>query len=122
MEVAGSGTFADGDRHQRLRTAPGVHGEAGRDGRLEPSTSSALGPGGRDLLPVDDGLCVGLHGAERSIIDAFHARGTTGTDLAVEALRRWLRRQGSQPGELLAIAARWPRAQARLQRPPEVLL
>ena len=77
---------------------------------------------GRDLLPVDNGICVGLYGAERSIIDAFHTRGTTGTDLAVEALRRWLRRQGSQPAQLLAMAAQWPRAQAPLQRALEVLL
>ena len=77
---------------------------------------------GRDLLPVDNGRCVGLYGAERSIIDAFLTRGSTGTDLSVEALRRWLRHQGSQPGELLAMAARWPRAQAPLQRALEVLL
>ena len=72
--------------------------------------------------PFDDGLCVGLYGAERSIIDAFRARGSTGADLAVEALRRWLRRQGSQPAQLLAMAARWPRAQAPLQSALEVLL
>ena len=77
---------------------------------------------GRDLLPVDNGRCVGLYGAERSIIDAFHTRGTTGADLAVEALRKWLRRQGSQPAQLLAMAARWPRAQAPLQRALEILL
>jgi hypothetical protein len=77
---------------------------------------------GRDLLPVDEGICVGLYGAERSIIDAFHTRGTTGADLALEALRRWLRRQGSQPARLLAMAAPWPRAQAPLQRALEVLL
>ena len=77
---------------------------------------------GRDLLPVDNGLCVGLYGAERSIIDAFHTRGTSGADLAVEALRKWLRRQGSQPAQLLAMAARWPRAQAPLQRALEILL
>ena len=77
---------------------------------------------GRDLLPVDNGLCVGLYGPERSIIDAFHTRGTSGADLAVEALRRWLRRGGSQPVQLLAMAARWPRARAPLQRALEILL
>jgi predicted transcriptional regulator of viral defense system len=77
---------------------------------------------GRDLLAVEDDLRVGLYGAERTIIDAFHTRGTTGTDLAVEALRRWLRRRGSQPGQLLRMAEAWPRAEAPLRRTLEVLL
>jgi predicted transcriptional regulator of viral defense system len=77
---------------------------------------------GRELLAVEDDLAVGLYGAERSIIDAFHTRGTTGTDLAVEALRRWLRRRGSQPGQLLRMAAAWPRAEAPLRHALEVLL
>jgi predicted transcriptional regulator of viral defense system len=77
---------------------------------------------GRELLTVEGDLRVGVYGAGRSIIDAFHTRGTTGTDLAVEALRRWLRRRGSQPGQLLAMASAWPRAEAPLRRALEVLV
>ena len=44
---------------------------------------------------VDDGLALGVYSAERSIIDAFRLRHQEGEELAIEALRRWLRR-GSQ--------------------------
>lgn len=77
---------------------------------------------GRGLLPIEDGISVGLYNSERSIIDAFNTRGTTGTEIAVEALRRWLRQNGSQPAALLTMAAAWPRAQAPLRRAIEILL
>jgi predicted transcriptional regulator of viral defense system len=77
---------------------------------------------GRDLLPVDGSIAVGLYNAERSIIDAFHTRGINGTDLAIEALRRWLRLPGSQPAHLLAMADAWPRAQPPLRAALEAML
>ena len=77
---------------------------------------------GRGQLAIEDGISVGLYSAERSIIDAFNTRGTTGTEIAVEALRRWLRQKGAQPAELLTMAAAWPRAQAPLRRAIEILL
>jgi predicted transcriptional regulator of viral defense system len=77
---------------------------------------------GRGLLTIEEGISVGLYSAERSIIDAFNTRGTTGTEIAVEALRRWLRRKGAQPAELLTMATAWPRAQAPLRRAIEILL
>lgn len=77
---------------------------------------------GRGQLTIEDGISVGLYCAERSIIDAFNTRGTTGTEIAVEALRRWLRQQGSQPAELLTMATAWPRVQAPLRRAIEILL
>lgn len=77
---------------------------------------------GRGQLTIEDGISVGLYSAERSIIDAFNTRGTTGTEIAVEALRRWLRQKGAQPAELLTMAAGWPRAQAPLRRAIEILL
>ena len=77
---------------------------------------------GRYLFEVDAGVFIGCYSAERSIIDAFHTRGLTGTDVAVEALKRWLRRPGSQPAQLLDLATSWPRALAPLRRALEVPL
>ncbi|MGF1664499.1 MAG: type IV toxin-antitoxin system AbiEi family antitoxin domain-containing protein [Kineosporiaceae bacterium] len=75
----------------------------------------------RDLVTVDGGLVIGLYSAERSIIDAFRLRGTEGADLAYEALRRWLRRRGSQPADLLAVASHWPRAVSPVRSALELL-
>lgn len=77
---------------------------------------------GQGRLMLDDGVAIGIYSAERSIIDAFHTRGTTGHDLAIEALRRWLRRKVAQPAHLLAMAESWPRARASLREALEVLL
>jgi len=77
---------------------------------------------GRDDFEVDTGVFIGCYNAERSIIDAFHTRGLTGTDVSVEALKRWLRRPGSQPAQLVNLAMSWPRALAPLRRALEVLL
>lgn len=76
---------------------------------------------GRGLLDTDDGRNIGLYSAERSIIDAFRMRQLEGPDLAVEALKRWLRR-GGQPSELLALARSFPRAQTALRKTLEILL
>jgi hypothetical protein len=75
---------------------------------------------GRDVFEVDTGVFIGCYNAERSIIDAFHTRGLTGTDVAVEALKRWLRRPGSQPAQLLDLATSWPRTLAPLRRALEI--
>lgn len=77
---------------------------------------------GRELIDLDDATSIGLYSAERSIIDAFRTRGLEGHELGYEALRRWLRRRGSQPGELLDLAGRLPRAIGPLRHALEVLL
>src|SRR5690606_13196895 len=56
---------------------------------------------GRVTIEVDAGLCIGIYSAERSIIDAFRLRHQEGAEMAVEALRRWLKRPGAMPAELL---------------------
>ncbi|WP_326597916.1 hypothetical protein [Streptomyces sp. NBC_01803] len=49
--------------------------------------------------------------------------GITGaTDLAVEALRAWLRRRGSRPATFMAMAKHFPQASAPLRKALEVLL
>lgn len=77
---------------------------------------------GRTRLDLDATTSIGLFTAERSIIDAFRTRGTEGHELAYEALRRWLRRPGSHPSELLSLAAHFPRVSVALRTALEVLL
>ena len=76
---------------------------------------------GRDQLDVGGGRSIGIYSAERSIIDAFRMRHLEGSDLANEALKRWLRR-GWQPSELLGLARSFPRALTALRETLEILL
>lgn len=76
---------------------------------------------GRDRLDIDGSRSIGLYSAERSIIDVFRMRHIEGSDLANEALKRWLR-QGGQPSELLDLARSFPRAQSALRETMEILL
>jgi hypothetical protein len=75
-------------------------------------------PPGSAVRPVT----IGLYSAERSIIDAFRTRGTTGFDLATEALHRWLRDPAHQPAQLLALCENWPRTLTALRNTLEILL
>lgn len=77
---------------------------------------------GRQDLVVAGSLTIGLYSVERSIIDAFRTRGTTGFDLATEALRRWLRDPAHQPSQLLALCEHWPRTRTALRNALEILL
>lgn len=77
---------------------------------------------GREVLPLTTHLSIGLYSPERSIIDAFRLRHREGSDLALSALKRWLRLPGSQPAALLKLAARFPRTQPPLRAALETLL
>lgn len=78
---------------------------------------------GREHLDVGAGHRIGLYSAERSICDAFRLRHLEGSEQAIEALKRWLRRRGSQPSQLLAIAAEFgPRATEPIRSALQVLL
>jgi predicted transcriptional regulator of viral defense system len=77
---------------------------------------------GRNQLRLDSKTSIGIYSPERSIIDAFRLRGTEGYELAHEALRRWLRRKGSQPAALLEFAKHFPRTLNALRTALEVLL
>ncbi|MGB7979333.1 MAG: hypothetical protein WCF36_00890 [Candidatus Nanopelagicales bacterium] len=61
---------------------------------------------GRTELPVTEGAVIGLYSAERTLIDVFRLPHKVADDAQLEALRRWVRRRGSQPGELLAMPLR----------------
>lgn len=71
---------------------------------------------------LGEGIEIGLYGPERSIIDAFRLRHELGTDVANEALKRWLRLRGSNPSDLLGMAAHFPKARPALQTALEILL
>lgn len=77
---------------------------------------------GRSLLELGAGMTIGLYGPERTIIDVFRLRHAWGPDLAVEALKRWLRRPGASPGALLDMAREFPKARPALQAALQVLL
>lgn len=76
---------------------------------------------GRTTVPVDDTTHVGLYDAPRTIVDSYRLRGRLGTDVANEALRRWLR-TGGQPAALITVARAFPRAAPVLMKALEVLL
>lgn len=78
---------------------------------------------GREPLDVGAGYRIGLYSAERSICDAFRIRHLEGSEQAVEALKRWLRRPGSQPSQLLALAAKMgPKAAEPIRSALQILL
>jgi predicted transcriptional regulator of viral defense system len=76
---------------------------------------------GRGRLDIGEDHGIGIYSAERSIIDAFRMRHLEGGDLAIEALKRWLRR-GGQPSELLAMTRSFPRALTAIRGTLEILL
>lgn len=77
---------------------------------------------GRKEIPLGPHLHVGIYSPERCIIDAFRMRSLEGSELGRDALRRWLRKRGSQPASLLKLAAAFPRVQRILRETLEILL
>lgn len=69
---------------------------------------------GRETIEIVEGLSIGIYSAERSLIDAFRLRHQEGDEIAVEALKRWLKRPGATPANLLAMAKRFPKAEPSL--------
>jgi predicted transcriptional regulator of viral defense system len=77
---------------------------------------------GREEIKVGDGLTIGWYSAERSIVDAIRLRHREGSDLAWEALRRWLRRRGSKPAALIEMAKSLHGAERAVRNALEILL
>jgi hypothetical protein len=77
---------------------------------------------GRELIPVGDGKSIGIYSPMRCLIDVFRMRDREGSEVAYEALRRWLRRRGSAPGQLMEMAKSFPRARPALGHALDVLL
>lgn len=77
---------------------------------------------GRTEHALPDGSSIGLYSAERTLIDLFRLRHAWGSDLALGALKRWLRGRGSSPRSLLTMAEEFPKARPAIQQALEVLL
>ncbi len=77
---------------------------------------------GREPLEVDAGVFLGVYSAERCVVDAFRLHHQEGDEVAVEALRRWLRRRGSVPAQLLDLARSFPKGEPALLHALRVLL
>jgi predicted transcriptional regulator of viral defense system len=76
---------------------------------------------GREQINAGEGIRVPIYSAQRTIIDAFRLMHQEGSDVAYEALRRWLRRRGNSPAALLEMARSFPKALPRLRLALEVL-
>lgn len=77
---------------------------------------------GREHVEVGEGAMVAVYSAERTIIDCVRLMHQEGSDVAYEALRRWLRRRGNTPAALLKVAGSFPKALPRIRQALEVLL
>lgn len=64
---------------------------------------------GRERIPIErTDHTIAIYSVDRSNADAFRLRRTMGFELSTEALKTWLRRRGSKPGQLMALATRLP--------------
>lgn len=77
---------------------------------------------GRTEHALPGGASIGLYSAERTLIDLFRLRHAWGSDLALDALKRWLRGRSNSSGALLTMAEHFPKARPALQNALEVLL
>lgn len=77
---------------------------------------------GRIEYALPGGRTIGLYSAERTIIDLFRLSHEWGRDLAIDALKRWLRVKGNSPSRLLTLAKSFPKGRPALQDALEILL
>jgi hypothetical protein len=77
---------------------------------------------GRETLDIGTRTAIGIYSAERSLIDIVRTRHLQGSDIAWEALRRWLRQPGASPAQLIELAKHFAGAEPALRNALEVLL
>lgn len=77
---------------------------------------------GRAEYALPGGRTIGLYSPERTIIDLFRLSHDWGSDLAIDALKRWLRAKGNSPSRLLIMAKNFPKGRPALQNALEILL
>jgi predicted transcriptional regulator of viral defense system len=77
---------------------------------------------GREEIDIGASTAVGLYSAERSLVDVIRLRHREGSDVAWEALRRWLRRRGSMPAALIRMATHFHGAERAVRRALEIVL
>lgn len=100
----------------------GTHQPTGLSNVSWHSFDPATFPIGREYADAGAGAKVAIYSAERSIVDTFRLMHQEGSDVAYEALRRWLRRRGSTPAGLLKVAGSFPKSLPRIRQALEVLL
>lgn len=69
----------------------------------------------RTCLRLDEQISI--YGPARCILDAFRLRHQEGSGLALDTLRRWLNRPGTQPTTLLEIARHSPTPNQACRQP-----
>jgi predicted transcriptional regulator of viral defense system len=77
---------------------------------------------GRRETTIGDTQTIGVYSAERTLIDLIRLRHREGSDVAWEALRRWLRRKGSNPATLVSMAKRFHGAERAIRIALEIIL
>jgi len=77
---------------------------------------------GRETFDVGARTPIGIYSAERSLIDIVRTRHLQGTDIAWEALRRWLRQPGRSPAQLIELSNHFSGAEPALRQALGVLL
>jgi hypothetical protein len=77
---------------------------------------------GRRELNVGEGFAVGLYSPERSLVDMIRLRHREGSDIAWEALRRWLGRKGAKPAALVEMAKALHGAERAVRNALEIVL
>lgn len=77
---------------------------------------------GRETLDVGARAPLGIYSAERSLVDIVRIRHLQGSDIAWEALRRWLRQPGASPAQLIETAKHFTGAEPAIRKALEVLL
>jgi predicted transcriptional regulator of viral defense system len=77
---------------------------------------------GRETLEVGTRTPLGIYSAERSLVDIVRTRHLQGSDIAWEALRRWLRQPERNPAQLIELAKHFTGAEPALRRALEILM
>jgi hypothetical protein len=77
---------------------------------------------GRRALKIGEGYAGGLYSPERSLIDVIRLRHREGSDIAWDALRRWLRRDGAKPAALIEMAKSLHGAERAVRNALEIVL
>jgi predicted transcriptional regulator of viral defense system len=77
---------------------------------------------GRGQLKIGEGFAVGLYSPERSLVDVIRLRHREGTDIAWDALRRWLRRKGAKPATLIEVSKTLHGAERVVRNALEIVL
>lgn len=80
--------------------------------RFDPATFAI----GRETTALDPATSIGIHNAERAIVDTVRLRHRQGPEVAYEAIRRYLQEPGAAPRPLLAMARHFPQAEPELRK------